>query len=733
MFSRAIVPIVLPALVLLAGCSDPLPPASSTDSKDRTMNAAASAPKHTNRLAGSTSPYLLQHADNPVHWYPWGDEAFERAKREDKPVFLSIGYSACHWCHVMERESFENEAIATVMNEHFVCIKVDREERPDVDEIYMNAVQLMTRSGGWPLSVFLTPDRKPYFGGTYFPPEGRMGMPGFKSVLEHAARVYRERPDAVADATGQITAALKRLAAGSGASGELDADLMPAAVRAHAAQFDPDWGGFGRAPKFPPTGAVALLLRHHHNTGDTDALRMATVTLDKMAGGGMLDHLGGGFHRYAVDREWLVPHFEKMLYDNALLAVVYLDAYRVTARPLYARVARETLDYVLRAMTDERGGFHSAQDADSEGVEGKYYVWDKAEIERARGDDADLFNAYYGVTERGNFEGKNILHARVGLAPFAKERGLEPTDFERRLAAMKATLLAVRDRRVPPGKDDKVLASWNGLMVSAMARGHVVLGDAKYRAAAERAATFVLTEMRDGDGTLLHTYRDGRAHVPAFLDDYAFLLAAAVDLYEATFEPAWIERAEELAAEMHERLWDAEGGGYYSTADDRDDLLVRGKDAHDGALPAGNAIATHALLRLAKFTDDDAHRTRATKTLEAFAGAAERAPQAFTRLIAALDFARATGREIVIAGKQDDEVAADLVAAVRKRYLPNTVVARARPDDAEAAKRIPLLEGRTPVDGRPAAYVCENYACKQPVTTVAELEKLLVETGRRSE
>ena len=674
--------------------------------------------QHTNKLAGSTSPYLLQHAHNPVNWYPWGDEALEKAKNEDKPIFLSIGYSSCHWCHVMERESFENEETAKIMNEHFVSIKVDREERPDIDKTYMNAVQMMTGSGGWPMSVFLTPDLKPYFGGTYFPPEDKFGRPGFPRVLRHTARLYKEDRDGIDKLGDQIVAALNRMAAGgAGAAAKIDRALIGRAATQYRDAFDPGWGGFGQAPKFPPTGAIALLLRHHRRTGDTEALKMVTVTLDRMATGGMYDQLGGGFHRYSTDQKWLVPHFEKMLYDNALLATVYLDAFRVTRKPLYARAARGILDYVIRDMTDEAGAFHSAQDADSEGVEGKFYVWTPAELEEALGKkDAAAFAGYSGVTERGNFERTNILHV-----PKLDEA------VEARLEELKPKLLAVRAKRVPPGKDDKVLTDWNGLMISAMARGHQVLGDEKYRRAAERAARFVLTAMRPS-GSLLHTYRAGRAHVDAFLDDYAFMLQANVDLYEATFDTEWIEHANSLAREMTEKLWDEKNGGFYATQERKAGLLVRRKDGHDSSVPSGNAIAAYAHLRLARLTDGNGYFARAEKTLKLFAASASRSPTAFARLLCAADFYHGPSQEVVIAGDPRDGATKKLLETVRQRYLPNAVVALVDPGSrraAAAAKVVPLLEARPLVESRAAAYVCENYACKVPVTSASALEAAL--------
>jgi uncharacterized protein len=722
--------LLLSALAFTAiQCNGTQPPDASKRPVSKGTATMTKKHKHTNKLAGSTSPYLLQHAHNPVDWYPWGKEALDRAKKENKPIFLSIGYSSCHWCHVMERESFENEEVAKLMNDLFVSIKVDREERPDVDEVYMNAVQMMTGSGGWPLSVFLTPDLKPFLGGTYFPPEGRYGRPGFKDLLRHAAKVYRENPKEVARVAAAVTMRLERIAAGPAeAAAKLDAELMDAAVTHFRRSFDETWGGFGNAPKFPPTGALELMLRRNASKPNKDLLAMVTVTLDKMATGGMYDQLGGGFHRYSVDRQWLVPHFEKMLYDNALLAIVYLDAWRVTRKPLYRRTARDTLDYVLRVMTDEGGGFHSAEDADSEGVEGKYYVWTPGEIETVLGkDDAEMFAAFFGVTEDGNFEEKNILTAATPADEFARERKMTADELLLRLAAMKKKLLAIRDKRVAPGKDDKVLADWNGLMISAMARGYQVLGDERYRDAANKAADFVLTTMRP-KGQLLHTYRNGTAHIDAFLDDYAFVIQGLLDLYEATFEIKRVTQAKELANEMIKVMWDEKSGGFYSSAAGKADLLVRGKDAYDGATPAGNGIAPHALLRLARLADDKDLYDKAEQTLALFASVAKERPYIFTRLLCAIDFRLAPAREVVIAGRPGDERTAALLDAVRQRYLPNTVVAASMAGPSDA---LPLLKARVPLNGKPAAYVCENYACQRPVTSVPDLVRLL-EKGPQS-
>ena len=685
--------------------------------------------KHTNRLINSTSPYLLQHAHNPVDWYPWGKEALDRAKRENKPILVSIGYSACHWCHVMERESFENEDIAKIMNEHFICIKVDREERPDLDEIYMNAVQLMTGSGGWPLNVFLTSDLKPFFGGTYFPPDDRWGRTGFRKVLLAVAEGYRDRRDKIQESTNQILAALHTMSATQSAEEtELTEGVIKDAVTQLRQSFDTEWGGFRRAPKFPPSATISLLLRHHHRTGDKDALHMATLTLDRMARGGMYDQLGGGFHRYSVDGQWLVPHFEKMLYDNAQLADVYLEAYQLTRNPLYRRTAEETLDYVLRDMTDEGGGFHSSQDADSEDEEGKYYVWSLEEIgQTLPAEDAGLLGRYYGVTKGGNFEGHNILHVGTPTDEFAKKEGMTSDDLLRRLDGMRPKLLVVRAKRVPPGKDDKILTDWNGLMISAFARGYQVLGTKAYLDAAEKAATFILTHMRSEQG-LLHTHRAGRSHIAAYLDDYAFLTQGLIDLYECTFEPKWIEHARTLVQEMLERFWDAEAGGFYNTAAGEPHLIVRTKNAHDSSIPSGNAVAAEALLRLAKLTGNKEDFDRALGVLKAFGGAVKHSPTAFVRMLSAYDFHRGPAKEIAICGHREAADTKAMLAAVWGRYLPNKVVALIDPrakDAASIAKAIPLLESRPMINDRATAYVCYDYHCKAPVTSAGALEELL--------
>ncbi len=699
---------------------------------DRCKASEANMPQHkyTNHLIDSTSPYLLQHAHNPVDWYPWGPEALAKAKREDKPIFLSIGYSACHWCHVMERESFENEAIARIMNKYFVCIKVDREERPDLDAIYMTAVQLMTGSGGWPMSVWLTPDLKPFYAGTYFPPESRWGRPGFKQVLEAVADAYKNRRQDLLKNTEHIVAAMKQAAVAGGSGTQLPSlDLIKRAVALLDQRFDSRWGGWGRAPKFPSAVTIELLLRYHHRTSDARALEMATVTLDKMAYGGLYDQLAGGFHRYSVDEQWLVPHFEKMLYDNAQLACAYLAAYQATSKPLYRRVAKETLDYVLRDMTDESGGFHSTEDADSEGEEGKFYVWDDGEIRSLLGgEDAKLFMDFYGVTARGNFEGHNILNVPVPPEEFSAKHGLGAADLEKRLKPMRERLLAARAKRVRPSKDDKVLADWNGLMISAFARGSQVLGDAAYRRAAERAADFVLTTMRGEAGQLLHAHRRGKSHIDAHLDDYAFMAIGLIDLYEATFDVKWLDAAKRLVDQMDARFWDDAAGGFFFTEADRPNVIVRAKSAQDQATPSGNAAAARALLRLAKLTGDEDYTQKAERTLATFRGSIERDPSAFSCLLGALDFYTGPTFEVAIIGHAKAEDTRAMLGAIRRRFLPNTVVALLDPSWANAdavAKSIPLLATRPMVGGKATVYVCQDFQCKAPVTDAGKLEGLL--------
>ena len=687
-------------------------------------------PKHTNRLINQTSPYLLQHAHNPVNWHPWGEEALEHAKREDKPILLSIGYAACHWCHVMEHESFENEQIAAVMNEHFINIKVDREERPDLDEIYMNAVQMLTGAGGWPMTMFLTPDLKPFYGGTYFPPDNRYGRPGFAQVLLGVEEAYRERHEAVADQADQITAHLNRLSEMEAHDHTLTTDLLDAAYQDYRARFDSQYGGFGDAPKFPPSMGLSLLLRHWLRTGNPNALEMVEVTLEKMACGGMYDQLGGGFHRYSVDARWLVPHFEKMLYDNALLTVTYLEAYQATGKAFYRQIAVETLDYVLREMYNtEVGGFYSTQDADSEGVEGKFFVWTLDEVEALLGKEkAEIYCEYYDITEPGNFEGKNILHVQTPPDLFARKLRMDLQALETILAEGKEKLFEVREKRIKPGLDDKILTSWNGLMIRSMAMGYQILGDERYREAAEKSANFVLTQLSQDNGRLLRTHRAGKSHLNAYLEDYAYFIASLIDFYEATFDVRWLKQAERLNQIMIEQFWDDANGGFFFTSKDHESLITRSKSGYDGATPAGASMAVHSLLRLDKLLAQSDLREKAEITLDIYYHQIESAPSGSAQLLCELDFLLSTPKELVIAGQREDKETKAALRTIHSRFIPNKIMALLDPraeNLQETEAFIPLLEGKKQINDKTTIYVCENYTCKAPTTDLAELESQL--------
>ena len=649
-----------------------------------------------NRLAQETSPYLLQHKDNPVDWYPWGEEALTRARDEQRPILLSIGYSACHWCHVMERESFEDDETAALMNGQFVCIKLDREERPDLDSIYMDACQAMTGSGGWPLNVFLTPDQVPFYAGTYFPPESRMGMPGWRDVLDAVAEAWRDRRAEIDEGSARIAERLRGGAHLNPSTKPMNPRALDDAVAALRPQYDPANGGFGQAPKFPPASTLEFLLRRGE-------LEMTTHTLRAMASGGMYDQVGGGFSRYSVDPYWLVPHFEKMLYDNALLVRAYLHGHQVSGEPLFLTVAQETLDWALTEMRGPEGGFVSALDADSEGVEGKFYVWSVEEMREALAGepDADEAIAWFGATDRGNFEGRNI-----------PVRG--PGEPERR-DAWRRSLYDVRSRRVWPGIDDKRLTSWNALMISALAEAGAVLERDDYLDAARDCAAFVLAELRDDEGRLLRSWKDGRGKLNAYLEDHAFLLEALLTLYESSFEPRWFAEARALADSMIERFGDDEKGGFFETSSDHERLVARRKDLEDHPIPAGNSSAAYGLLRLAALTGEHRYEERAVSALRLLHELAPQHPQAFGHLLQALDFHLSPVKEVALAGPD----ARALERVVRSRFRPHIVLAGGPPDG------VPLLRGREPVDGRAAAYVCEHFVCKRPVTEPGELERLL--------
>jgi uncharacterized protein YyaL (SSP411 family) len=665
-----------------------------------------------------------------VDWHPWNEEALDRARKEDKPILLSVGYSACHWCHVMEHESFEDPKIAAIMNDHFVNIKVDREERPDLDEIYMNAVTAMTGSGGWPMTVFLTPDLKPFYGGTYFPPDDRYGRPGFPRVLLAVAQFYKERRAEAEEQGNRLQERLAEFArfAPDAEAESLNEDLLESAFRAISETFDPVHGGFGRQPKFPGSMALSFCLREHRRTGRQTALDIVTLSLRKMANGGLYDQLGGGFHRYSVDDKWLIPHFEKMLYDNALLMRTYLEAYQCTKDPLFRRVVEETADYVLREMFRPGGGFYATQDADSEGEEGRYFVWTRAEVLHLLGEEKGrLFCRYYGVEEDGNFEhGRSVLHVDVPLETLAAHLQVDPAYFREALAEGRRALFAAREERVKPHRDEKILTDWNGLMVGSMAQTCRVLGNPAYLAAAEDTMRFILDTLYEDD-RLLHVYKDGVAKLSGYLDDYAFVVSALLDLYEATFDVTWFEKAVDLNNTMIERFWDDKDGAFFFTGADHEHLIVRSRNPYDNAIPSGNAVAVHNLIRLAALTDWHACREMAERTLGVFADFMKNAPGGFGHLLCGLSWYLGSSKEIAIIGSPDDEATRALLAAVNERLLPHKVTALYDPasGDWRPPDLIPLLANRQQIDGRPTAYVCQGFVCHRPVTTVDDLIPLL--------
>jgi uncharacterized protein len=678
----------------------------------------------TNRLAQEKSPYLLQHADNPVDWYPWGAEAFARAKEENKPIFLSIGYSTCHWCHVMEHESFENDRIADLINRDFVPIKVDREERPDIDDVYMTAVQTMTGSGGWPLSLFLTPEGRPFHGGTYYPPDDRYGRPGFPALLAAISEAWRSRRAELETSAGRLLEHLDLAARAPAGGPEVGTALLEKAARALTAEFDPRHGGFGGAPKFPPAMRLELLMRYWVRSGEPKAREIVETTLEKMAAGGLYDHVGGGFHRYSTDARWLVPHFEKMLYDNALLARVYVLAFRAFGNADYARVARETLDYVLADMTPPDGGFFAAQDADSAGEEGTFSVWDLRSIEAAVGTQASpIVAARYGVTEAGNFEhGQTVLSIVRSVPELAVQFETSTERVEEILRESRRRMYEARSRREPPATDTKLLTDWSALAISAFALAARVLGEPRYEEAARRAADRILSRCRVA-GDLLHREKDGAAGIPGFASDYAFLVEAMLDLYEATFDPRYFRVALELANEMEERFADPRGG-YFLAAEGHDHLIVRPRELFDGAMPSSNSVAAMNLLRLATFTGDAKYRSRADAIFSAFAGYLDRAPSAFPRLLCALDYRQDEPREIVLSGEVGRGDFESLRAAVFASRRLNRIVAHA--DAAETLATVaPLVASRGSGAGLAVAWICRNFACLRPTSDPAELAAAL--------
>jgi uncharacterized protein len=677
-------------------------------------------PGRSNRLSRESSPYLHQHSMNPVDWYPWGDEAIERARREDKPIFLSIGYSACHWCHVMERESFENAAIARILNDSFVNVKVDREERPDIDRIYMSAVQAMTGSGGWPLSVFLPPELKPFFGGTYFPPEDRHGQAGFGRVVSAVADAYRTRRPEIENGATAVADRIRAFGAPTNEKTSLVPALIDASVESLAANYDPDNGGFGEMMKFPQPMVLGLLLRQWRRTGDLAALEMVRTTLDHMDAGGIYDHLGGGFHRYATEPRWLIPHFEKMLYDNALIVTAHVEAWQVTDDPAYARVVGETLDYLVREMKSPDGGFYSTQDADVGEDEGGFYLWTPEELISVLGEeDAALFARAYGVDDAGNFEGRSILNRVKGDELLAEICKTDADSIRRRLASSRAALYAARKKRPRPRRDEKVLADWNALAITAFTRAARALGEPRYLLIAENAARFVLERMRDSSGALMHVHKDGHARVPAFLSDHANMAFALIDLYEATGQAVYLDQAAAFADVILCDFIDEKGCGFFDTAASGGrDLIARTREATDGATPSGNMMAIASLIRLSRITGERRWIIPAEAALRSFAGMLEKLPGGMTQMALALDLFLAPSQEIAIIGPADAERTRALRAVVDRRFLPHSVLVWG---EGSGSGGLAALEGKTMIGGRPAAYVCRDFMCGQPATSPEEL------------
>jgi len=701
---------------------------SSVKSKQQSQHKA-------NRLAREKSPYLLQHAYNPVDWYAWGDEAFEKAKSEDKPIFLSIGYSTCHWCHVMEKESFENDETAKLMNDTFVSIKVDREERPDIDHVYMTVCQMMTGSGGWPLNIIMTPDRRPFFAGTYFPKESRHGRLGLDELSRKIKTLWTGSRDQVLDSSEKVMLALNRIQEEPPGQ-SLGKDVLNTAFRQLSQRYDPSHGGFSNAPKFPTAHNMLFLLRYWKRAGDDTALRMVEHTLEAMRQGGIYDHVGFGFHRYSTDDRWLVPHFEKMLYDQAMLAMIYTEAYQATGKEEYAKTAHEIFAYVLRDMNATEGGFFSAEDADSEGVEGKFYVWTMDEIRNLLdGPELELMTEVYRVAEEGNFHeeatgrltGSNILHMRQSLPQTASRLGISPAELEAKLDRAREKLFKAREKRIHPHKDDKILTDWNGLMIAALSKAAQVFDRPEYSDAAMKAADFILTTLRAPDGRLMHRYRDGEAGLPSHVDDYAFMIWGLLELYEATFKVDYLKAALDLNKVFLQYFWDAERGGFYFTSTDGSELPVRKKEIYDGATPSGNSVAALNLLRLNRVTGDPEFDKLADMLGRAFSGSVDQFPSAYTQLLVALEFSIGPSHEIVITGRAGASDTARLLNELRKPFLPNKVVLfrAADGESSEIAGIAPYTKDQKPLDGKATAYVCANFSCEMPTSDPAKMMELL--------
>jgi uncharacterized protein YyaL (SSP411 family) len=715
-------------ILLIVSCTPPSLP-------DNAQPESSLTAEYRNRLAFEKSPYLLQHADNPVDWYPWGEEAFRTAKRENKPIFLSIGYSTCHWCHVMEHESFEDPDVAALMNDTFISVKVDREERPDIDMVYMTVSQMLTGGGGWPLNIIMTPDKEPFFAATYIPRESRFGRAGMLDLVPRIRELWSTKQSELIDSASEITVALQK-AAQDAPGKELGEPVLHLAYGQLSERFDTLHGGFGGAPKFPTPHNLLFLLRYWKRTGNEKALEMVEKTLQSMRQGGMYDHLGFGFHRYSTDPDWLVPHFEKMLYDQALLAVAYIEAYQATGREVYAQTAREVFHYVLRDMQDPEGGFYSAEDADSEGVEGKFYLWTYQELEKVLSDtEMALAARVYNIASDGNFsseieEGKtgdNILHHTKSTEALASDLDISVAELQGRMEGIRENLFEYREQRVHPYKDDKILTDWNGLMIAALAKGARVLDEPKYLDAAERAATFILDNLRTPDGRLLHRYRDGQAAIPANADDYSFLIYSLIELYETTFDVSYLKTALELNEDLIKHFWDDDSGGFYFTADDAEDLIVRQKEIYDGAIPSGNSVSMLNLLRLGHITGSYELEKKAARIGQAFSETVKQVPSGYTQLMLAVSFAVGPTREVVIVGEPGADDMKEMLAVIHGHFAPNKVVVL-RPDgqlSPEIDEVAPFVKDYTSIDGKATAYVCVDYVCELPTVDINKVIKLL--------
>jgi hypothetical protein len=708
---------------------------SSAQKKNKGSNSKPAVENRHNRLIYEKSPYLLQHAENPVDWFPWGEEAFARAHAEHKPIFLSIGYSTCHWCHVMAHESFEDPEVARLLNEVFVCIKVDREERPDLDGIYMEVCQILTGSGGWPLTILMTPDKKPFYAATYIPKQGRHGMAGMVDLIPRIKEIWESRQSDVLGSAEKITAVLKEAA--SDMSGDApDQKTLQLAFEHLEQRFDEKNGGFSTAPKFPTPHNIYFLLRYWHRTGNARALQMVEKTLHEMRCGGIYDHVGFGFHRYSTDQNWLVPHFEKMLYDQALIAMACIEAFQATGKKLYAQTVHEIAAYVLRTMTSPEGGFYCGEDADSEGREGKFYIWTEDEIRNAlRPDEGELIIKLFNIKKTGNFHdessgeqsGANIFHLTTSLCETAPKFKVSEHELAVRVETARQKLFSIREQRIHPHKDDKILTDWNGLMIAALARASQVLDTPAYAEAAQKAAAFILKTLRTKDGRLLHRYRDGEAAIPAMVDDYAFFIWGFIELYEATFDASYLQTALDLNQDMLRHFWDEKTGGFYVAADDAETLIVRQKEIYDGAVPSGNSVAMLNLLRLGRITANIDIEQRAAQLAQTFSKSINQVPSAYTQMMVAVDFAVGPAYEIVIAGNSKSNDTREMIQTVRKPFEPNKVVLLhpAEKKSPEIASLAPYTKEQTSLDGKATAYVCRHYQCSLPTTDKNKMLDLL--------